>query len=368
MSQKKQAKTNKTGFARNRSNSVGNLTSVRYMQPQVFDPFTSEFAITSSAPEQNIVHSSDLNDPTNPSKKRNRVKSETTCIICDTIIPEDGENSNSMQCDACKDWVCIGCSKVPAHVYEAINSGGFECLQYHCPPCKKSLPGMNKIHQKLDKLILTNDNRFTSIENKIEQFQTTLDKKINQNRKTTETRFTLIEENMKSIRDSIDKKLENSAVNRELETAQLKSEMKMKLSEYDEQNSRYFLDRETAFKEHIEAEVGREVQKIVPKDMDDVISKRIDQEINSRTKPDQQPTKAMSPGTQRRVEHQTLVSVSTEMKDQNARKGNLVIYGLKEPNSNIREEARTADTNLFCKICETGLGVKIRRDEVSNAV
>ena len=153
---------------RQRSNSVGNLIRDKQM--------------TDDQVEARVVFSQ-VSRVLNPgeddkgnSKKRNRLCSNA-CALCDVGIPEEGEGSDSMECDGWKRWVCFPCSKIPREVYEAINLGGFDCLTYYCPPCKVAIPSLKGIGDKLDRHITSMEKK---LGNRNDSLQSSIDQQIDQ--------------------------------------------------------------------------------------------------------------------------------------------------------------------------------------------
>lgn len=120
---------------------------------------------------------------------------KTKCIFCDTAIDT---NTLALQCDNCRNWVCLPCTKMPLTMYTELNKceDNDLALDWSCRTCRTTKADLKGIQKTLLELKKDNDARLKHVEQGLSSLTTTM----------TET---VIEE-VNKVKDSISDSVTNS--------------------------------------------------------------------------------------------------------------------------------------------------------------
>ena len=332
MSQNKPVKAAARGQYRQRSNSVGNME--RTQQQNDMDGSEGDVPVFDSSSSSSV----------NMRKRKfNRIKlPSNTCVMCELEIPDEGERCDSVICDSCGKWVCLQCSKIPAEVYAMMNKGGFENLTYNCPPCKKAIPCIKNISDKIEK-------RFTSMETKIgarfENLEKTIDKKIDAK----------IETKLVEMVGEVSTKI-ITEVRKDMETVLQPQIIKTITDNFSD-----------GIGETIREEVKQQLEQIGPITQVNTspgTQKRIIQDTVRAELGNMHTAKPTSPGTQKKMIQETIKLHINEQKEKDMRKNNIIIYKAKEPETNVREDVKREDKLMLMELCNQILGVEVKEADI----
>ena len=272
-------------------------------------------------------------------REAKRLRTAPECMSCSTSL----EDAAKMTCTGCLGEVCLTCSKLPQRVLELIKTGEVTGIPWMCPTCKHNLPTMRKMEQTLNDIKKTNSERMSAIEGKLDEMVETMDKKIKE--KVDEEIPKMVETVEKSVCNTVTERLNviENKVDELVEEKMAKIDKKMKEASTIEPTG----VSSPILKQKIKEAVQEEVKAQVPD-----------------TPNAQAPRNPISPGTQIK---QTIASVTAELKDRDERKRNFVVYGVKEVDTNLKEERVTHDKEMVVKICKDVLKVTIATTDLKDA-
>ena len=88
----------------------------------------------------------------------------TKCIFCDTKIDKD---KRALQCDNCRNWVCLECSKIPEALYTELVKCTDNDIDWSCRVCKSMKADLKNISAALVDLKTTSETRLTRVEDRL---------------------------------------------------------------------------------------------------------------------------------------------------------------------------------------------------------
>ena len=262
----------------------------------------------------------------------------TPCTTCRKHIPEKGKGSNSMECDQCKHWVCFDCLGMKSKTYTAINSDDSNQLKFFCKKCLDEGTSLQLITLKLNKILEGNETRFNSVERKISNLQNSLEKKIDE--KVEQKTKEMFKELREEVDDSI--KAFNAKLEKRVKDTEQAFDAKLELLKED--RSRVNKQEFTEVKMKVLEEIN-------------TLKGSLNKDISNGP---------ISPDARKSVVEETVKDVSSEMKDRESRKNNLIIHGIKEPALNLKKDVEREDLKMFSKICDEALSVDITEDDIIN--
>ena len=89
---------------------------------------------------------------------------DTVCSKC-----SNEHNGNKVVCFGCNLPFCARCSGLSLRSYELFKCGGFEDFNYTCKSCKRIIPTLDSIDQKLSKISENQDKRIEQLEIKMKE-------------------------------------------------------------------------------------------------------------------------------------------------------------------------------------------------------
>ena len=139
------------------------------------------------------------------SVKNVQVEKDEHSIKCKDCSKDMSDNCKSMECDICKQWVCIECLELPESVFDTIHASAMPEFMIPCKNCRPALPTLVTITQSLKKNQLDSQQRFDKIDKTIADMEVNLTKSISEKvkkeiKKQVETKF-------KEQNSNLDKKI-----------------------------------------------------------------------------------------------------------------------------------------------------------------
>ena len=332
--------------------------------------------------------------------KRQRADSQE-CIIC-----AKAHNGDAINCVVCLENVCKECSTIPEPSWLCVKNKMIPGCSWSCNYCQKSgLPSLrgftdmigsmksdNKdLLEKLTEKMSSIDDRMGSIEDGIER---KLDEKLGQ----LEGR---LEDRMGSIEAGIEKKLDerlgllevnlDTHINKKLKanTEGLMSELEDRVSTNlgdkiardlalsREEDTRAVMRLEEKFTEMADKvrqlqspdSIKKAVVKAIKEkceekveDMSDHIKTVVNTQIQAAAGKSQTlKSTATSPGTQVRM---AVTQMTGEMEERYRKRKNIVLFGLKEPGTNIKDDRIREDKTTLGEIVVDILGVQLDKEDM----
>lgn len=121
-------------------------------------------------------------DRKKPGKKKAKEMTEN-CKECEKEMDDDDD---AMECDLCKDYVCLKCTGLPEEVYNYLAEKDVE-MPYICRPCKAELPKVRELMGLKEK--------YEKLNGEMTQLRADLE--------TQELKFTTQAENMRTLADRL---------------------------------------------------------------------------------------------------------------------------------------------------------------------
>lgn len=147
--------------------------------------------------------------------KRKRMGS-VECLKCDKTI--NLANDAYYTCSVCALDVCFPCTGISKSMHKSIQEEGYDCFMWTCRGCTQNFPSINKVNSSLATLDKKNDLRLLSLEEKIDNLDSTINNKIHEG----------ISQMKSEVVDEISEKIQQK----------LKIEVRAEVREIDNQKSR----------------------------------------------------------------------------------------------------------------------------------
>ena len=240
----------------------------------------------------------------------------------------------------------MSCSRWPATIIDLMKkSGDVSGMPWMCTTCKHNLPTMRKMEQTLGEIQKTSSERMNVIEGKLDDMVDTMERKIKE--KVDEEIPKMINVVEKTVSDTVSKRL-NIMENRMDELVDEKMAVINKK-----------IDDHVSTKEI----AGEGVPSPV---LNQKIKEAVEAEVKAKVPSDQniQTKQPVSPGTQMK---QTIATVTAELKDREERRKNIVLHGVKEPDTNLKEERVRYDKEEVMKVCNEVLRVPVTMEDLKDA-
>ena len=102
------------------------------------------------------------------------------CLFCPAAI---STNTHALNCDICKHWICLSCSKVSQSMYKEITRKdedivGNSDFSWSCVGCRNMIPDLKVINSNLLDLKKSNDARLESVEKRMTDLESNLGKTV----------------------------------------------------------------------------------------------------------------------------------------------------------------------------------------------
>ena len=124
------------------------------------------------------------------SKSKPEKSSTCTCLSCKKDLDR---GTKSIECDICKNWICLDCSNIRPNQYDILAS--LDGFSYTCYDCKLIKINLNSLNEKLDGIVSTIERKFTD---RFDSFEMKLLNVIDQR---IETKFLECEKRLKKMLD-----------------------------------------------------------------------------------------------------------------------------------------------------------------------
>ena len=147
--------------------------------------------------------------------KRKRMGS-VECLKCDKTI--NLANDAYYTCSVCALDVCSPCTGISKSMHKSIQEEGYDCFMWTCRGCTQNFPSINKVNSSLATLDKKNDFRLLSLEEKIDNLDSTVYNKIHEG----------ISQMKSEVVDEISERIQHK----------LKIEVRSEVREIDNQKSR----------------------------------------------------------------------------------------------------------------------------------
>lgn len=173
-------------------------------------------------------------------KKRGRPKARSAstdknaveCKECDNSIREDDP---AMECDICKTFVCLDCTKLPAEVYNYLVDHEVD-VPFICKPCKTEIPKVREL--------MGLRNKYKELNEEVTKLKTDL--------ATQELKINNYEVNQKTLSDRLEA-LENKPANTEIFPNLLEANQPQQLRQFVQNHVRPVLQTEISEYDQIQA-------------------------------------------------------------------------------------------------------------------
>ncbi|KAL4219414.1 hypothetical protein ACF0H5_021994 [Mactra antiquata] len=137
---------------------------------------------------------SDKNQRRTRAGSKSSATSKDLCTICSVVI---GNDTLALNCDHCKLWVCLNCSKMPKSSYqELVKCDKSFSMDWLCKVCKSNKSDLRSISCTLSDLKSSCDSRLTQVENRLTNLETTMKDTV---RSETETMKSELAESVNQI-------------------------------------------------------------------------------------------------------------------------------------------------------------------------
>ena len=167
-----------------------------------------------------------------PTGKRKRTGS-VQCLRCDKSI--NLETDLFYTCSVCGLDVCLQCTGIPHEIYTSMQELGENCFMWSCKGCKQNFPTINNVSESLQTIDKKNDKRLTHLENKIDNLDGTINKKINEG--IADLKINVIEEVSDSIKENLRQEVRAEVREIESQKARILNLIVFNLQESDLTNS-----------------------------------------------------------------------------------------------------------------------------------
>ena len=324
--------------------SLGTRSRERSKKPPM--PSANKPRLSSSLPRatfpQRSLHSelqNTFDEEVDNQAKRKRAECE--CMICSSVVT--GIN-DSIKCQVCHEFSCLQCTKLDPSIIPIIGDN------FMCNSCKKcGIPSLKTITSTLTNIQQKSDERWSGLDvqwSDLQQRMTSLEA-------TIDTKLDLrIDALEKDINTKIEKKIDDDiikmredvgvTVSRTIDTV-----FSERAATEEEKFRKYKRELDENMNEKIKSiQIAMEDEMKIK--MEEEIRKQIKEQADSFTGPDR--GNQLSPGSQ--------VSITVrEVNDRERRKRNLVIHGVKEPNSSSSVDKDKLDCDFVQKVLTDGLKI-----------
>ena len=98
------------------------------------------------------------------------------CLFCPAVI---SHNTHALNCDICKHWICLSCSKVSQSMYKEITKKdkeftGNSDFCWSCVSCRSMMPDLKVINSNLLDLKKSNNERLENVEKRMSKITSNL--------------------------------------------------------------------------------------------------------------------------------------------------------------------------------------------------
>ena len=301
--------------------------------------------------------------------KRSRIGSDC-CTDCDTIIPSEGEQSYSMQCDECNRWTCLTCAGISRELYVALINNNISALSFLCTSCKQDKINLSVLVNKmqemqndscnrlssLEKKLDTNNSKFLQIESKLDTMKKELEERLEDKieEKTKQIELKLSENLARNYYENTDKIAEemNRATNKLAEMVDRTLEAKLTTFMEEERQKEQPPHVLHEMRESISQEVQYTYDKKIKHEMRDMLDKEVEKQLTKRledtgARPYAEAIKiAVSPNSKRKMQTEIETSIHNEIADRESRRNNLILFGIPE-GSNDKTSAMELMTGVL---------------------
>ena len=293
----------------------------------------------------NTENSPTMSDkPPKLQKKGTEMEEEKRCCKC-------GNNPYNMyiDCGACEFIFCRNCCRLGDAIITAYRAGDgkLEGFEWKCPSCIKTTTCIRNIATKLDEIEDNNKERNDSLNKNLTDMEARITSKV------LESLPSMIQKEMKGFEDKIEKKIDNtkSKLTKEIDTKLTKVGEDIEKVR-DDMVSREEVDK--MIKEAVEDERRKYQTK-------DEIKEMIQEAIPDTTSSKASTSAILSPNT-------IIRNTVAEIKQRQKKERNLVVYQLKEPETNVKNERIKADKEEIVKIATTVMDLKnVKEDDILRA-
>lgn len=260
----------------------------------------------------------------NPGKKQKR-----DCAKCEEDLGEI-----SITCTGCQLSFCQPCSVLDESFIKAWNAGLLPGVDWKCKSCIETSASLENIDKKIVAMGQNNNQRLTGIEKSLEGLEERITSKI------TAEIPNMIQKEITEVRESLERTVKE-------EVGKVEEEVSKKVTENVKN-----LDRKI-----------EEVRDTVPKreDMEGIMRNMIREEMGN-TAGTSSGAPPISPGTQMK---KTVASVTAEIREKAKREKRIIIYNLKEHETNLKTERVNRDKDKFIDIATNIMGLKnMKKDDI----
>ena len=238
-----------------------------------------------------------------PPNKKPKVMSDLSCTICDVIFDE-GETK--VDCAVCNITSCFRCTKLPEVLKELAKTVGLESagIPWLCNSCKVGLPRLTEMNNALQDIKKSNEERMSNLESRIDQIEENIE--------------TTVKEKMEAEKPGMISAVEKKVV------LKLAKDMKEEISR--------------VVKGEVASAVANELKKSIQGEVEREVIRKIPKAAHPQT---------ISPGTHQR----SIDGAAQELRDREVKKPNLILFKVKEPQTNLVEDMKRQDTEKFIEIC-----------------
>ena len=238
--------------------------------------------------------------------KRQRTGSGDDCMLCqDKLSPQVG----TVDCDVCQNPACFPCTKLPEILQDMAKTGNLakSGVTWMCNCCKAGLPRLTTISQTLQELKNGTETRLSALETRMGNFESKIDTAV-------QTKIDLAQPKMvEAIQNNIDTNIKDTILEEVRKT--------------------------------VKGELEKELQ-----------NKQIPTQIAPKG------AAALSPGTQQKNIDLTM----QEMREREEKMPNLILFNVKEAQTNVRDEISREDTKTFVDMCQV-MRITMSQDKVMSA-
>ena len=281
--------------------------------------------------------------------KRGRAES-SSCLLCTKPIEQD-----FMICSVCDEKVCRGCSGIPENSWDFMKANTVG-VRWICRPCDKSgLPTLKGISKTLETMQASSNAQFVTLNAKMNSVKDNLDAKIQAEIEGLDKKM---DKSIKNLETSLQVHITNEIAKEKVE---ILKEAEQKISDKYEGRISAIEKIATAANPETLRENVKEIVRGEGLLNEETLATRIDAAV-SKINPNGQPPSPDTPNTKMR---KTISNVTAEMEEKKKRRKNVIIHGVEEPKTNVKDERMVCDKKYVKQVINGTLGVRIRDDEMT---
>ena len=112
-------------------------------------------------------------------EKGKKDKNQWECPYCSKTYPNE---TKSLKCDTCGNWVCLQCTKIHEQVHDVMhelnNSDSDNGIKWICKLDQRSMPTLKEMSSTLTTIMQSNNERFDAIEAQVKRVEGSISEKV----------------------------------------------------------------------------------------------------------------------------------------------------------------------------------------------